>query len=254
MRLSVTADEERLFKVLPPIEGVCIQREPYGITFTCSTDKMCQVKECLAKSLPDIIIENYEKLLLSDIVKSSCKNFSKEQQKKILKHALDFADEISQKNDDIEQKLSEYLKSSDNLVLDGFVNFRLKDYKNSLKNVVDIAVDRYVAENEYDEFISLLKYFIDIQSPGEEVVHIIPLNGEYRILNKNMTDITECCCDIIPSYDITSEDILLSSLITVAPKNIIIHKKIFIPSEFLKTLSLIFTDRIIFCKGCPNCE
>lgn len=253
MRLSVTADEERLFKVLPPLEGVLIQREPYGITFTCSTDKMCRVKECLSKSLPDIIIENYEKNLLSDIVKTNCKSFSKEQQKKILKHAQSFADDLSKKND-IEQKLSEYLENSDNLVLDGFVNFRLKDYKNSLKNVVDIAVDRYVAENEYDEFISLLKYFIDIQSPGEELVHIIPKGGEYRILNKNMTDITECCSDIIPSYDITEEDILLSSLITVAPKNIIIHKKIFIPSEFLKTLSLIFTDRVIFCEGCPECE
>ncbi len=65
----------------------------------------------------------------------------------------------------IVRKLMDYFENTDSLILDGFVNFRLKDYMKDLEEIVDKAVDDFLMEREYKEFIRLLRYFVDIQEP-----------------------------------------------------------------------------------------
>jgi hypothetical protein len=47
--------------------------------------------------------------------------------------------------------------------LDGFLSFRLKEYRGRLAEVVDKAVDEYMMDMEYKEFIRVLRYFVDVQ-------------------------------------------------------------------------------------------
>ena len=50
------------------------------------------------------------------------------------------------------------------------------------------------------------------------------------------------------------KDIIISGLITNAPKQIIIHhKENCINSEFIETIVNVFEDRVFYCAGCSSC-
>ena len=57
-----------------------------------------------------------------------------------------------------------YLSSNKNLLLEGFINFRLKKYFNLLDNTLNEAVNQFIIEKEYQEFISLLKMYVNSQA------------------------------------------------------------------------------------------
>ena len=43
----------------------------------------------------------------------------------------------------------DYFDNSNSIILDGFVNFRLKDYIKDLEEIVDKAVDDFLTDREY---------------------------------------------------------------------------------------------------------
>ena len=65
-------------------------------------------------------------------------------------------------------KVLDYLSQNNCINIDGFINFRLQDYIEDLNKVIEQAVDELLLEKEYQEFIMLLKYFVDIQEPRLE--------------------------------------------------------------------------------------
>jgi len=159
----------------------------------------------------------------------------------------------------IVRKLSEYFEYSNNLILDGFVNFRLKEYIKDLEDIVDRAVDDFLMEREYKEFIRLLRYFVEIQSPKYDTIHIIiEYDGKYTVLDEMKNEITNECIDEfineIPEEEINYDDLLVSSLITFAPKKIVIHSKGQLKNkELLETIKNVFSDKVSFCSGCEMC-
>jgi len=138
------------------------------------------------------------------------------------------------------KRLLEYFESSNTVILDGFVNFRLKDYMKDLEEIVEKAVDDFLMEREYREFIRLLRYFVDIQEPKFNAVHIIAgYDNKYVLLDENKNEITNECLqefvNDIPEGEINYDDLLVSSLITMAPRKLVIHgAKSFRTKSFLK--------------------
>ena len=58
---------------------------------------------------------------------------------------------------------SSYIIENKSIFLDGFFNFRVINYKSLLNEIIKEAVNMYVVEKEYFEFISLLKLYIASQ-------------------------------------------------------------------------------------------
>ena len=125
-----------------------------------------------------------------------------------------------------------------------------------MSKVVDLAEykqqkyqdEKTLIEDEYQEFIRLLKYFVDIQEPKFDVVNIYLHKDEIFVCkNKNNKDITN---EYIKDFDIEEltniDDLLVSSLITSAPTKINIYNKENINQETVETLTSIFNDRIDF--------
>ena len=46
------------------------------------------------------------------------------------------------------------------IVLSGFINFRLHNYRKLLEQLVDLSVNEFIIEREYLEFVSLLRIYI----------------------------------------------------------------------------------------------
>lgn len=227
------------------------------------------LKTHVSNALADYIIKQYEDRLIGRIINSNYCYFNASEKKEIMALAVKTI-----KNDDrsflnslfhirrrniIIRKLLDYFENNNSVILDGFVNFRLKDYTKDLEEVVDKAVDDFLMEREYKEFIRLLRYFVEIQDPKFDIIHVIvSYDSKYKLLDDKKREITnECIQDFVNEIsegDINYDDLLVSSLITLAPKKVIIHcTGQFKNKELLDTINNVFTGKVTICKGCDIC-
>ncbi|WP_040211980.1 putative sporulation protein YtxC [Clostridium polynesiense] len=157
------------------------------------------------------------------------------------------------------EKIKCCIEEKKEININGFITFRMKDLIYDLESVVDKIVEKYMIEKEYNEFIKLLKYFVDIQeSKILEVNIIIDIAGNYKIqdtygndiFHDFVSDLTEGKFSGIANI----EDIIISGLITNSPRKIIIHGKDNCKNiEVLETIKNVFTDRVTFCSKCKYC-
>ncbi|MDO8686044.1 MAG: putative sporulation protein YtxC [Clostridiales bacterium] len=228
------------------------------------------LKKLVCCTLASYIIKKYEERILGRIINSHYFYFNNPERKNILKLALSLTKKsesstlgnlfLKHRKKSISEKLNDFFESSNSVILDGFVNFRLKDYIKDMEEIVDKAVDEYLMEREYKEFIKLLRYFVDIQEPKYSKINVMSLPGKkYMLFDEEGREITEdCICEFmkeIKDGEINQDDLLVSSLITMSPKNIIIHNiNTFSNKELLETIRNVFSDKIIICEGgCSLC-
>ncbi|MDQ1910161.1 putative sporulation protein YtxC [Paenibacillus sp. GD4] len=156
-------------------------------------------------------------------------------------------------------ELEDYLQQNTELHLEGFLRFRLGSYLDELRDVVEYAVDEYVMDRQYQEFISLLKYFVYIQEAKIPFVHLIHKGGnEFMLLNDRMeqidTDDAEATVTMeMLEKDMNFEDMIVSTLITVSPGQVYIHTRE--PDvQVIKTIKQIFENRVEICSYCRLCH
>lgn len=161
--------------------------------------------------------------------------------------------------DDIIEKIRTCMEERDSINVNGYLTFRMRELAKGIEVIIDKVVEKYLVEKEYKEFIKLLKYFVDIQeSKIEELNLIIQGEGSYKINDAHGKDIFEDFLKEMGDFNIGSkvnvEDVIISGLITNAPKKIIIHKKEnCLNKEFIETISKVFSERVTVCSGCALC-
>lgn len=150
-----------------------------------------------------------------------------------------------------------YITSNKSIVLDGFVCFRTGEYLKYIDKAIDTAVNQFVIDKEYFDFINLLKLYIDAKPSSSELIHLIYINGESILLDEEKNIITIAKSNLNLNYlsdiSFSSNDYALNSLLTLLPNKIIIHL-ITPEDEFINTLKLIFEDRIQICTDCNICQ
>jgi putative sporulation protein YtxC len=157
----------------------------------------------------------------------------------------------------IQEEVTRYLEQHRLLHVEGFIRFRLQRYIDHLREIVEYAIDEYTADKQYEEFISLLKYFVYIQDAKIPVAHLIHKGAhEFALLNDRMEPIETKQLDqfVVEMIDkeINYEDMIVSTLITVSPQNVYIHTRN--PEmQVIKTIKQIFEERATVCTTCPRC-
>ncbi len=84
---------------------------------------------------------------------------------------------------------------------------------------------------------------------------VIEDNGDYIVRNEQGIDITNKLFNELTEFktdkDVSSEDLLISVLITNSPQNICIHSvENCRNSEIIDTIQKVFTDRVKFYNSC----
>ncbi len=224
----------------------------------------------IAKILAEVIAHDLPMSEIPRIIRVNYAHFSEAEKTEIINRAINlYKSELFQGNiyktvkrkNQIITSLLEYLNLNNEVVLEGFLRFRLKEFCDELSTFVDRAVDSYMVDREYDEFVALLRYFVEIQEPKMQLVHVvIRSNGLYRILDERNevveTEYLEGFVVDLVQNQVDYEDLLLSALITLAPREIIIHLD---PDcKVAKTVSRVFEGQTGYCPdrsaGCPLCS
>ena len=216
-----------------------------------------------SKVISSCIIKFYEKDIIKRIINCNYFYFTSKEQRKIFEIVnsyltTDEIDECNLRKSSIDISCIEYFSNNKSCILDGFVNFRINDYIKILDYLVDIAVDKFVIDREYLEFIDLLKCYINSKKSNTALVHLIYQNQESTLLDefkKNINiDNTALDNKYVSDISFSSNDYTLNALLTLLPKKIYIHLIDDCEDEFINTLKPIFNDRIYICNNCDICK
>lgn len=198
------------------------------------------------KALSEFIINRYESKILKRIINKKYPDIPDVIVSQIIKSKDD--DGEDERKRVVENILKGYFLENESGNIEGIVTFRFNEYKNKLCDLADKIVDDYYISREYADFVDLLKYFISVQNSRAEIVYIVVKDEEmYSLLDEKKHDITkEVISDLIPQNEIkyvTYDDLLISMLISVAPKKIVVNNK-----EKIKNTQLFETVEKVFEK------
>ena len=234
---------------------------------TSEEDVFNVTKSYIANCLADIIVDEWESRIVRKIVQGNYFYYNEEEKNVILNKAKEMLNpegyasfQRRQRKETILLKVQEYLDLHKELILEGFINFRLKEYQQELADIVNYAVDEFLLEKEYIEFIRLLRYFVDIQEPRIETIKIVfKKNDKFTLLDSNDQLFQHECLDGLMvdflENDINYDDLLISALITLAPREIELHiQKEVKMRDAIKTIQNVFGQRVKFCNGCSICR
>lgn len=223
-------------------------------------DKFIHEISCILSCL---VIDELEENILAKIILKNYFYLNSNERKHILEVCFDiFADDFNlyfdKKYNCLINDFQNYLNDNKSIVLMGFINFRIKDYLLILENIVDEAVNRFLIEKEYIEFVSLLKMYINSQTPNCEIVHLIYTNENSILLDENK-EIIKTPNEIfkakyLSDISFSSNDYALNALLTLIPKKIYIHLIDNCIDEFIHTISLIFENKVELCTDCNICK
>ncbi len=153
-----------------------------------------------------------------------------------------------------------YISNHKSIVLTGFINFRLNNYRNLLNELIDFSVNEFIIEKEYLEFVSLLKLYVNTQPSLTSIIHVISSDFGIIILDKdlNVIEIDKNILDVKYLSDISfsENDFVLNTILNLLPQKIFLHlpKTDINQFEFINTLKLVFETRIVICNDCNICN
>ncbi|CAI3206134.1 putative sporulation protein YtxC [Clostridium neonatale] len=156
-------------------------------------------------------------------------------------------------------KIQECISENQEINVDGFLTFRMRKLRKEIEEVIEKVIEIYMVEKEYNEFVKLLKYFVNIQECKiEEVNIIINEDNKYKVEDKEGRDLYKDFLKELTGdekdLEVNIEDILISGLITSSPENIVIHgKENCNNKEFLETIENVFGNKVRYCDKIDEC-
>jgi len=160
----------------------------------------------------------------------------------------------------IKNVVAEQLTTGPDLLIDGLLSFRLRDMREDLPRVIEQAIDEYLMDLEYQEFVKLLRYFLDVQESEMDLLHMLCVNeSTIRLLDETgkvlPLDQVRGKGPILGEQGEQVEDMVLSTLITLAPKRLIIHKGASADTPpIAETVKKIFQSKAEVCGDCALCQ
>lgn len=206
----------------------------------------------VAKEITNLVIDVIKDNLLKDYIYKQYKDTYPNEENNIYLLSLEL---IKQKEyiirKSIYSKIYNYILNNNHINIDGFVKFRMKEFIKYISVVADLALEEYLINKDQEEFINVLKYFVDIQEEKIDLIkiHIISNNlfilyDKYGNKIENIDD--EDLINLAIKENLNYEDFLISTLLTLCPKKIEILDEVEnnISKEMIDMIKSIFINRV----------
>lgn len=226
-------------------------------------------KHYIANGIADLILGVYQNQIIDRILATKYSYFDKFEREKIKANTTDYLKKneyittegiiykISKKARILKIVL-EFLDFNNEINIEGFIKFRLRFYIDIIEDAIDKNIEDFLVEREFKEFIKILQYFVEIQEPKIDVVNVLLKDKKYELLDGKNTvinnDFLEEIADELSDIDINYDDLLISSLITIAPRKIIIHvDESSYRNDIIDIIKNVFSNKVTICNGCKLC-
>ena len=240
-----------------------VYKDRFVYTFTQNkkgVDGDIALYSTLANFVEDIIINFYSKKIILLRTNKFLRDIEEVDKSKVVEEVhnvlLDRKQLIEEK-EQFKNELLDYLIENNALIIDGYLSFRPKTFNQIIDKAIEKTMEKIYLLIEYNEYIDTLQFFVDTQYSQVDLVNILITNDSIRLLDSYNNEINNSEISIlleeIFNEDISESDIVLSSLLALAPQNIVIHGQGYDDSEIIIVLKEIFRNRIHNCSGCDLC-
>ncbi|ETI68527.1 putative sporulation protein YtxC [Neobacillus vireti] len=131
---------------------------------------------------------------------------------------------------------------------DSFLKFRLRPYLQNLESYVEIAIDEYKMEQEYQMFVQMLREFLANREPKMEILHLL-FDEEITFYNELFVEIKRgelarmIDRKLLVNHPVYVDSVSIAPLLSLAPTSIYIYTKD--PDEpLVRTIKNIFEERV----------
>jgi putative sporulation protein YtxC len=146
-------------------------------------------------------------------------------------------------------RVNDWFQEKTIFFFDSFVTFRLGSFMNELKKYVELSLDEYKMEQEYQMFIQTLREFLLDREPKMEQLHLL--------LSDVITFFDDCFVEIkrgelakmvdrklLINHPVYIDSVTIAPLLSIAPKQIYIYSDD--PDQpIIRTIRNIFEERLI---------
>ena len=187
--------------------------------------------EIVLSRITELIVSIIKDRDLKEYIWTTYTNISEEDKKSVYKEALGLVDKKENFiKETVYSKLSDIVVDYEDINLDGFLKFRMKDFTSYISIVSDIALEEHLIKRDKKEFLDSLKYFIDIQEEKMNLLRIVITKENHFILSdengNELEDINNKeLINLAKEENLNSEDLLISEIMTLCPKKIEILDK-----------------------------
>nr|WP_236838609.1 putative sporulation protein YtxC [Caldalkalibacillus salinus] len=218
--------------------------------------------------MAEYLIEHFEQEYIHHLIKSEY-GFTDEQERDFIyscchqelflhdKHKGRDEWKVAKRKNNVYKKLIEVARDGDPFNLEGILRFRLTEYTEDLCQTIEYAINELVVEQDYREFIHILRQFLTAQNPKIAFIHLYHVEDKQFIFyNEEGVPLTEETINgILENWvdpSVHHDDIMMSTLISIAPKRLIVHTHQ--PQHnIVQTLKHIFQHRMSICTKCQDC-
>ena len=143
-----------------------------------------------------------------------------------------------------------YTKNRTTINLDGYATFRTKQYKEEIETFFSNLLKTMIVKKHYDEFIADMKLYVLENKSREEKIYLKYINENYELYDENHKSLTnDARLRYLYEFGMEEEkrtDFILHYLLDVLPAKIVLSPvHICSSSNFLKTIQLIFGERVV---------
>lgn len=214
----------------------------------------------LIPAMTTLILHFIEDRLLLSIISDTFYFQDQEEQQQILQLAHSFLDgerydyrmgkqsSISRKTL-IANALKQFLKDDLSFSFSSFVTFRLKPYMEQLQHYVELAIDEYKLEQEYQNFVQMLRDFVAAKRPKLSIIHLVHKPPSFLFFDEKLREMTASELkqlidrNLIVSQPMYVDSSLLAPLVSIAPGMIYLytdHEE----DGMVQTIQNVFQERI----------
>ncbi|EKN65057.1 Sporulation protein YtxC [Neobacillus bataviensis LMG 21833] len=161
-----------------------------------------------------------------------------------------FLKETSEELDMIKAAISHVFQDHVSLSFDSFHKFRLRPYLQMLEGYVELAIDEYKMEQEYQMFVQMLRDFLMNREPKMESLHLL-FDEEVTFFNEQLMEIKRgeltkmIDRKLLVNHPVYVDSASIAPLLSLAPTSIFIYTKD--PNDpLVRTIKNIFEERVTF--------
>ena len=141
--------------------------------------------------------------------------------------------------------IKQKLKCLSGVIIDSFINFKLKVLKHKWMDLVNLANDNVMYLMSNDTFIELLKFLISNLDFRTELVDIHLINGSYVLFDSTGSLIED---GLLNECEVCNDAFLITSLIALNPKKIKVSTSDKVKDNIISLLYELFSSRVEICK------
>lgn len=148
----------------------------------------------------------------------------------------------------VDQALYEVLQTDQPFSIEAFTTFRLRFYREKLSSYIEVAIDEYKLEQEYQSFIYYLRNFLSDRKAKMNCIYIVN-EDDFIFFDENKREMKRSelnkCIDrkLLSDHPVYVDSTTIAPLISIAPEKIYLYTNE-PESGIIRTLKNIFEEKL----------